>query len=81
MDAPLSMVTQKGVSEKVRCKLGPDVRKDPVSERKASHGAGTATGKALRLVCLGSSKKPSVPGEQWVRERQVYIGGQKKGHG
>lgn len=80
MEATFSMVIQKGVSEKVRCKLGPDVRKDPASERKASPSKGTATVKALRLVCLGNSKKPSVPGEQWVRERQVYIGGQKKGH-
>lgn len=81
MEATLSMVIQKGVSEKVICKLGPNVRKDPASERMASIGEGTATVKALRLVCLGNRKKPSVPGEQWVRERQMYTGDQKKGHG
>lgn len=81
MEAPLSMVIQKGVSEKVICKLGPNVRKDPASERKASHGKGTATVKALRLVCSGNRKKPSAPGEQRARERQVYTGDQKNGHG
>lgn len=81
MEATFRTVIQKAVSEKVICKLGPNVREDPASERKASHGEGTATGKALRLVHLRNSKKPSAPGQQWARERQVYTGGQKKGHG
>lgn len=71
---------QRSVSEKVIFKWGPNVRKDPASERRVSHGEGTAPAKALRLVCLGNRKKPSF----WrgVGEgEQVYMGGQKKGHG
>ena len=84
MEATLSMGTQTDRSEKVTLKLGPTLRKDPSSERRMSQGEGTATVQArrwLEVACLGNRKKPSVPGEQCGRERQVYRGGQRKGHG
>lgn len=69
MEAILSMVIQKDVSEKVIFKLGSNVRR--LGEKGVSWG-GDSHPEGPEVGVFGEQRKPSVPGEQWVKERQVY---------
>ena len=65
-------------------KLGSNVRKEPASERKASCVERTAPVRLLhgnKVGMFGEWKEARGVRAQWVRDRQVYTGGWKGGHG
>lgn len=84
MEANLGMVIGEGISEKVIFKRGSNVRREPASERRPSRGEGTASVKVLhrnKVGMFGEWKEAQCVRAQWVRDRQVYAGGWKGGHG